>query len=92
MPTPDDSSARLSLPARILHFFSADAWPARPEGSPFLRLLILVPRTFFFALNGFMIRNGPLRASALTFYTLLSLVPLAAMALGIAKGDRKRHV
>lgn len=86
MPTPDDSSARLSLPARILHFFSADAWPARPEGSPFLRLLILVPRTFFFALNGFMIRNGPLRASALTFYTLLSLVPLAAMALGIAKG------
>lgn len=86
MSTPDDSSARLSLPARILHFFSADAWPARPEGGPLLRLLILIPRTLFLALNGFIIRNGPLRASALTFYTLLSLVPLAAMALGIAKG------
>lgn len=86
MSTPDDSSARLSLPARILHFFSADAWPVRPEGGPLLRLLILIPRTLFLALSGFMIRNGPLRASALTFYTLLSLVPLAAMALGIAKG------
>lgn len=86
MSTPDDSSARLPLPARILHFFSADAWPVRPEGGPLLRLLILIPRTLFLALNGFMIRNGPLRASALTFYTLLSLVPLAAMALGIAKG------
>lgn len=86
MSTPDDSSARLSLPARILHFFSADAWPVRPEGGPLLRLLMLIPRTLFLALSGFMIRNGPLRASALTFYTLLSLVPLAAMALGIAKG------
>jgi membrane protein len=38
------------------------------------------------AWRGFNEDRCPLRASALTFYTLLSIVPVAAMAFGIAKG------
>ena len=38
------------------------------------------------AVKGFRQDNCPLRASSLTFYTLLSVVPMAAMAFGIAKG------
>jgi len=36
--------------------------------------------------HGFTQDNCGLRASSLTFYTLLSIVPLAAMAFGLAKG------
>jgi membrane protein len=38
------------------------------------------------AVKGFKEDNCMLRASALTFYTLLSIVPVMAMAFGIAKG------
>ncbi|MCP4113885.1 MAG: YihY/virulence factor BrkB family protein [Desulfobacteraceae bacterium] len=38
------------------------------------------------AARGFKEDNCMLRASALTFYTLLSIVPVMAMAFGIAKG------
>jgi len=44
-----------------------------------LRILLLAGRRFFED-------KCELRASALTFYTLLSIVPVVAMAFGIAKG------
>jgi membrane protein len=44
-----------------------------------LRIIIL-------AFRGFMEDRVSLRASALTFYTLLSLVPIVAMGFGVAKG------
>lgn len=44
-----------------------------------LRILIL-------SVQGFSRDACPLRASALTFYSLLSLVPVAAMVFGVAKG------
>ena len=34
----------------------------------------------------FRVNQIQLRASALTYYSLLSIVPIAAMAFGIAKG------
>jgi membrane protein len=43
-------------------------------------------RTLVLTVRGFSRHQGPLRASSLTFFTLLSLVPVAAMAFGIAKG------
>ena len=43
-------------------------------------------RCFVFAAKGFKEDNCNLRASALTLYTLLSIVPLLAMAFGISKG------
>jgi len=42
--------------------------------------------TIVIAVKAFKEDNCMLRASALTFYTLLSIVPLMAMAFGIAKG------
>ena len=44
-----------------------------------LRILLLATR-------GFGQDQCPLRASALTFYSILSIVPVVAMAFGIAKG------
>jgi membrane protein len=38
------------------------------------------------SLQKFKVDQCPLRASALTFYSLLAIVPVAAMAFGIAKG------
>lgn len=43
-------------------------------------------RCLILAIRGFRGHNATLRASALTFYTLLSIVPVMAMAFGIAKG------
>ena len=43
-------------------------------------------RTLVLSVQGFNRHHGTLRASALTFFSLLSLVPVAAMAFGIAKG------
>jgi len=43
-------------------------------------------KSTLFAIQGFKDDQCILRASALTFYTLLSIVPIMAMAFGISKG------
>jgi len=43
-------------------------------------------RTIYLSVAGFQKDECMLRASAMTFYTLLSIVPVIAMAFGIAKG------
>jgi membrane protein len=43
-------------------------------------------RIFWLAARGFTNNKVQLRASALTYYTLLSVIPIAAIAFGIAKG------
>lgn len=73
--------------ARITHFLKTDLWRMQPRDlsggkSVLLRLL----RILLLAFRGFLEDNCQLRASALTFYSLLSVVPLAAMGFGIAKG------
>ena len=47
---------------------------------------IKIYRCLILAVRGFKEENTALRASALTFYSLLSIVPVMAMAFGIAKG------
>jgi membrane protein len=72
---------------RLVGFFTTTIWNARrSERSAVQWLLIRLLRTVILSIQGFNRHHGPLRASALTFYTLLSLVPVAAMAFGIAKG------
>jgi membrane protein len=76
-----------TLPARFVGFFTTTIWHARRgEQSALAWLLIRLVRTAILSIHGFARHHGPLRASALTFFTLLSLVPVAAMAFGIAKG------
>ncbi|MEE4112392.1 MAG: YihY/virulence factor BrkB family protein, partial [Desulfobacteraceae bacterium] len=72
---------------RFVEFFTTTVWRVRREEHSAIRwLLIRLVRTVILSVQGFARNHGPLRASALTFFTLLSLVPVAAMAFGIAKG------
>ena len=72
---------------RFVGFSTTTLWQARRGEQPAAQwLLIRLMRTVILSFQGFTRHHGPLRASALTFFTLLSLVPVAAMAFGIAKG------
>ena len=68
-------------------FFRVDLWRIRLENEPPRRSFLLRQlRIIILALRGFNEDKCGLRASALTFYSLLSVVPVAAMLFGIAKG------
>lgn len=57
------------------------------------RFLTRYLRVFIIAAKQFREDKCPLRASALTFYSLLSVVPVVAMAFAIAKGfDLQKHL
>lgn len=75
-----------NLLARGERFVTRSIVHARREDTPAPWFVIRLLRTLLFAARDFDNRQGSLQASALTFYTLLSLVPLAAMAFGVAKG------
>lgn len=72
---------------RIVHFLTTEIWRlshgelTRPK-AVLLKLLQILLMT----VQGFIRDQCALRASALTFYTLLAVVPVAALAFGIAKG------
>lgn len=71
----------------IIHFIRTDIWRIRRQNMPPVRsFLIKVMRIVLLALRGFDEDECYLRASAITFYSLLSIVPVLAMAFGIAKG------
>ncbi len=71
----------------LVQFVSGDIWRARAQEMPlFKRLWVRSLRILLLALRGFREDACMLRASSLTFYTLLSIVPVVAMAFGIAKG------
>ncbi|MBN1380204.1 MAG: YihY/virulence factor BrkB family protein [Deltaproteobacteria bacterium] len=68
-------------------FIKDDIWRIRrtklPPGKSFFLTLL---RVLILSVRGFDEDKCQLRASALTFYSLISIVPVAAMAFGIAKG------
>jgi membrane protein len=80
--------------ARELHkFLSEDLWRIRLDEQPPRRSLwIKLLRVITLSVKGFDKDKCTLRASALTFYTLLSIVPILAMAFGIAKGFGFDHI
>ena len=72
---------------QIVYFIKNDVWRIRrtnlpPGKSFFLKIL----RVIILSVRGYDEDKCQLRASALTFYSLISIVPVAAMAFGIAKG------
>jgi len=73
--------------SRLIRFLSVDIWRLRvsdlPKGKSFL---IKQLRTLVLAVRDFRTDRCSLRASALTFYSILSIVPIVAMAYGLAKG------
>lgn len=73
--------------AKSINFLKTDIWRIRTKTLSGPRSLILKPlMILILALRSFNEDKCQLRASALTFYSLLSIVPVVAMAFGIAKG------
>jgi len=71
----------------IIDFLKTDVWRIRSETLPGPKSFVLkLLRIILLAFRGFKEDRVYLRASALTFYSLLSLVPVAALAFGVAKG------
>ena len=72
---------------KVIDFISIDIWRIRLEDLPFGKSFALKQlRIVLLSLRGFDEDKCFLRASALTFYSLLSVVPVVAMLFGIAKG------
>jgi membrane protein len=73
--------------SKIIHFFTSEIFLLREQDfQPFQAFLIHYLRIFVLAIHGFIKDGCSLRASALTYYSLLSIVPVFAIAFGIAKG------
>ena len=73
--------------SKVVNFLKTDIWRIRLKTYPrsksfFLRQL----RIILLAVRGFDEDKCAFRASALTFYSLLSVVPVIAMMFGVAKG------
>lgn len=73
--------------ARFINFLTKDLWRIRTKNLTWSKSLYIHPlRIIMLVWRRFNEDNCQLRASALTFYSLLSVVPVVAMAFGIAKG------
>ncbi|MBN1932664.1 MAG: YihY/virulence factor BrkB family protein [Desulfobacterales bacterium] len=75
------------LKSKTIRFIKIDIWRIRLKRlSPIKAFSIKQLRIVLLTLRGFNKDKCVLRASALTFYSLLSIVPVLAMVFGIAKG------
>jgi len=69
------------------NFFQKDIWQVYLRDLPPIKGFLLKQlKVFILAIRGFKEDHVPLRAYALTMYTLLSIVPVLALAFGMAKG------
>ncbi|UCF32230.1 MAG: YihY family inner membrane protein [bacterium] len=73
--------------SEIVLFLREGIWRVREKDHSGFQLVGLrVLRIVVLSLRGFVEDRCQLRAASLTFYSLLSVVPVAALAFGIAKG------
>ena len=73
--------------SRIIRFIETDIWALHLEDlRPFQAFFIRSLRMILFALRKFYKDGCPARASALTFYSLLSVVPVVAVLFAVGKG------
>ena len=71
----------------VKRFFNVDLWEINLHSlSTFRASCIKLARILVLSIHGFFADKCQVQASALTFYTVFSIVPLAAMVFGIAKG------
>ncbi|MBN2815021.1 MAG: YihY family inner membrane protein [Bacteroidales bacterium] len=72
---------------QVTQFFETDIWKiSTKDKHPVFSFFVRLGKIFFIAIKGFRKDKIQIRASALSFYTLLSLVPLLAMVFAIAQG------
>ncbi|MGZ4977434.1 MAG: YihY/virulence factor BrkB family protein [Methylobacter sp.] len=70
-----------------INFFKKDIWLLDEDKlSPFKAKIVKSLKVLILSFQGFSRDLCSLRASALTLYTILSIVPIIAMLFGIAKG------
>lgn len=70
-----------------IHFITYDIWRiTENEVSGLKEIYINAIKTIILAIRGFQSENLQTRASALTYNTLLAIVPLLAVLFGVAKG------
>jgi membrane protein len=71
----------------MINFIKTDIWRIREKDLSRMKYFFIKQlRILILATRRFGQDQCPLQASALTFYSILSIVPLVAMAFGIAKG------
>jgi membrane protein len=71
----------------MMTYLTHDIWRVQAKKMPRRRsFFIQLVRIVVLAARGFNREKCNLRASALTYYTLLSIVPILAMGFGVAKG------
>ncbi len=75
---------------KIKHFFKNEIWKSGPKPDTWkgkvIWFIIRQLRILTFAFKGFFEDRAALRASSLTYFTMLSIIPVFAMAFGIANG------
>ena len=72
---------------KIIKYLNEDIWRVQSVDTSKRQFFIIKYfRILILSIKGFINDNCQLKASALTFYSLLSVVPVAAMVFGIAKG------
>jgi membrane protein len=72
---------------RTEDFFTTKVWQVDPERLPRARAFgYHVSRVLYAGIKTFLERELPTRAAALTYYTVLSLVPFLAFAFSMVKG------
>ncbi|MFA5783957.1 MAG: YhjD/YihY/BrkB family envelope integrity protein [Phycisphaerae bacterium] len=72
---------------KLKRFLTVDIWRMRLSKMPRRKsFLFRQLRTFLLSIRGFMEDQCKFRASALTYFTLLTIVPIVALLFGIAKG------
>ena len=69
------------------NFFAKDIWRTDEENySPVKRSLIRITKIIILSIEQFNSNRIPVRASALTYSTLLSIIPILAILFAIARG------
>jgi len=72
---------------QAINFVERDVWKIPLKDLPPRKSFVIKQlRIFILAFRGFQEDDLHLRASALTYYSLLAIVPVVALAFGIAKG------
>lgn len=77
----------MNLVDQAVLFFGSSIWNIKLSGEPKIKaFLINALRVGTLSIRFYLKNQCSLRASALTFYSLLSIVPIVALMCGIAKG------
>lgn len=71
---------------RVKHFFETDIWEVKSDLSKPSKYFRQALRVFIISGKGYIENKNALKGSALTFYTILSVVPVLAVAFGVAQG------